>query len=202
MTKNNLYLIGFPQSIMVREIANSLDHGAYEIKMIEPGRFLAGETKTTDLHLVCVTRDMHLRKTIVDKLNHGPYSRYTYIHPSSVISPDAVIGAGSFIAAFALVGAKCRVGDHCIVNPYCLVGHLSDLGEGSIMNPFSAISGSTNVGKFCKLGIRSTAIDKISMTDFVELAAASTLTKSVEQSGFYVGSPARRRIQDAQPDFV
>jgi UDP-3-O-[3-hydroxymyristoyl] glucosamine N-acyltransferase len=54
------------------------------------------------------------------------------------------------------------------------------------------IAGSTNIGKYCLLGIRSTVIDKLEICDNVVVGAGSLVTKNITAPGNYVGSPARK----------
>jgi UDP-3-O-[3-hydroxymyristoyl] glucosamine N-acyltransferase len=54
------------------------------------------------------------------------------------------------------------------------------------------IAGTTSIGKYCKLNMRSTVIDHLTVCDYSEIGAGAMLTKSVDIPGVYIGTPARR----------
>ena len=147
--------------------------------------------------MVCVARDMQLRKSIIQRLTAGSYQRYTFIHDSSIQGKNTHIGQGCFVGPMVMVASDAAIDNDCILSPYCMVSHRSRLGAGSIMQPYSMLAGSSSTGECCKLNIRSSVIDNTRVADFVELGAGALVTKDIAGPGFYLGQPARKRIEHA-----
>jgi UDP-N-acetylbacillosamine N-acetyltransferase len=82
----------------------------------------------------------------------------------------------------------------CVLGPYSMISHNSTIGQGSIVHPGVLIAGSTQIGRYCLLGIRSTVLDKLKICDDVVIGAGSLVTKNISTPGNYVGSPARRAM--------
>jgi UDP-3-O-[3-hydroxymyristoyl] glucosamine N-acyltransferase len=69
---------------------------------------------------------------------------------------------------------------------------MSTVGDGCLFNPAVAIAGSCTIEKHCKFNLRSSVIDKISISAGAEIGAGSMVTKNIDSPGMYVGTPARR----------
>jgi UDP-3-O-[3-hydroxymyristoyl] glucosamine N-acyltransferase len=189
----NIALIGFADAVFVRDLTNLLSDPSRHIVVIEPTQFLTMSEPQHQGYLICVNRDMSLRKQLVDHLETHKFPEFTYVHPSAIVLPDCKIGSGTFIGPFCFLASKAVVEDHCIVSPYSMISHLSAIGKGTVIQPGTIIAGTVNVGKYCKFNLKASVIDNIDIADNTEIAAVSTITKPVtEPNGFYVGTPARR----------
>lgn len=54
-----------------------------------------------------------------------------------------------------------------------------------------AVAGFAEIGEQCFVGINSTIIDGIKITDNTQIGAGTVVIKSIEKSGLYVGNPAK-----------
>lgn len=191
--KSKIALVGFPEAIFIQDLKNQISSDHHDVSVIHPDDFVASSIPDHDGYMICVTRDMTLRASLVEHcLRHG-FPGFTFVHPSAVVFADAVIGAGCFVGPFAFVASRAEIDDHCLINPYVMVSHVSHVGQGSVLHPGTMVAGTTKIGKYCKFNFKSAMLDDLDMADFTEVGANSLITKSItEEYGMYVGTPARR----------
>lgn len=70
------------------------------------------------------------------------------------------------------------------------IGHNVHIGANSFICGQAGVAGSTQIGRYCRFGGRSGALDHIEIGDHVDVAANSVLTRSVPARGVYAGFPA------------
>jgi UDP-3-O-[3-hydroxymyristoyl] glucosamine N-acyltransferase LpxD len=70
------------------------------------------------------------------------------------------------------------------------IGHNVHIGANSFICGQAGVAGSTRIGRYCRFGGRSGAVDHIEVGDHVDVAANSVLTRSVPSHGVYAGFPA------------
>lgn len=192
-TTNKIALIGFADAVFVRDLTNLLNDPSRHIVIIEPNQFLTMQEPHYQGYLVCVNRDMELRQQLVVHLETYNFPKFTFVHPSAIVLPDCKIGSGSFIGPFCFLASNAVVEDHCIVSPYSMISHQSIVGKGTVIQPGTIIAGTVCVGEYCKFNLKSSVIDNIDIANKTEVAAVSTITKTItDPGGFYVGTPARR----------
>ena len=61
------------------------------------------------------------------------------IHPSAVVEDGAVIGAGASVGAFSLIGPEVTLASGVDIRSHVVVTGWTDIGEGTIVFPFSSI---------------------------------------------------------------
>lgn len=188
---SNIVIVGFEEATITRDFCNLISQ-THTVTVLHPDELLAGKYSVGSKFLISVTRDKDLRQLLIEYLDVHNLQRATYIHPSAVIDSQAVINGGVFIGPFASVFNQATIYKDCILGPYSMISHRASLGQGSIMHPGAMIAGSTNVGRYCLFGIRSTVIDKLEICDNVVVGAGSLINKNILESGNYVGTPARR----------
>lgn len=118
------------------------------------------------------------------------------------------IGENSFIGPFVeiqkqvLIGARTKVQSHSFVCELvtigndCFIGHgvmfINDLfSEGGPANGDKTKWKLTNVGNNVSIGSNATILP-ISICDNVVIGAGAVVTKNINQSGIYVGNPAKK----------
>lgn len=192
MPTNEVIIVGFSQAATVVDMHEHIGATVPQCHVVSAQDFLDNRSPRDTAHIIAVGLDLDLRRELVDHADRGRYQLFTYIDPTSRVSPTAHISSGCFIAPFCFVAAGAHLAGHVIMAPYCMVNHNSRIGRGSILHPASAVAGSTSIGEFCRLSLRSTVIDHLSICDHVQLGANGLLTKSITEPGRYLGSPARR----------
>lgn len=188
-------LIAFQNASLAKDIKFFISNTTLRpIEVLSPEIFLQQGSCEMYPHLVCVNKDMALREKIVDKINREGYQKFTYVDPRAAIIGDLDIGAGCFIGPFVTVASDSKIQEDCIVSPYCMISHRAVIGIGTVMQPHAMVAGTSTVGRYCKLNVKSTVLDNLSICNHVELGANALVTKNLSDPGFYLGSPARKKI--------
>jgi sugar O-acyltransferase (sialic acid O-acetyltransferase NeuD family) len=119
---------------------------------------------------------------------------FTFIHPTAIISQnfDVVIGEGSFIGANSIITTNIKIGNHAILNRANHIGHDCIIGDYLSMMPGSVISGDVNIGNNVYLGTNASIREKLSVHSFSVIGMNSCVIKHIEESGVYVGVPAKK----------
>lgn len=185
-------LLGFEQSTLTNDIANTIGKSNSNVTIVHPEQFLQYGGTTTVEYIVTVSLDLDLRQQVIEKLDQDQLLRATFVHSTAVVDATAEVLPGTWIGPFASLFYQSIVGKDCMIAPYSMVGHRSQIGHSCLINPGSLIAGSTKIGNRCTLGLRSTVIDKLDICDQVYIGAGSMVTKSISEPGRFVGSPARR----------
>ena len=194
MTISKITLIGFEQASIIHDLAHMINAQGMVAEILHPDEFFKNNFESGSHFMVTVTRELVLRKAIVDKLDNDNLLRYTFVHPLAYIDPTATIGEGTFIAPFCAVAYNATVGKDCTMGPYSMISHKSHIGNGSLIHSGAMVAGSTTIGQYCLLNLRCSVIDKLDICDEVSVGAGSLVTKSIDNPGHYVGSPARRVV--------
>lgn len=197
MTDNQLQikLIGFHAAALLKDLLYFIGQDPRKtIEVVSPDVFLDQGSHSEYHHMVCVTKDMDLRETVVSEIGRRGYKKFTYVDPRATIIGDPKIGDGCFVGPFVTVASDSKVQDDCILSPYCMVSHRAVIGTGTIMQPHSMVAGTSTVGRYCKLNVKSAVLDHLSICDRVELGANALVTKDLTEPGFYLGAPARKKI--------
>lgn len=119
------------------------------------------------------------------------YPFYSFIHPNSYIDNKALVGRGVVICPGVVIDQRAVIEDNVFLYNSVSIAHDSKVGAHSFIAPNVAVAGFVAVGKCCNLGINTTVIDNIKIHDNVQTGGGTVITKNIEQSGLYVGNPAR-----------
>jgi sugar O-acyltransferase (sialic acid O-acetyltransferase NeuD family) len=114
------------------------------------------------------------------------------IHSSAYIDKSVVLGKGIFILPNCTLDSGVRLGNCVLLNTGVVIAHDSYVDNFSFLAPAVAMAGYILVGKRCFLGINTTVIDNIQITDDTQTGGGSVITKNITEKGLYVGVPARK----------
>jgi UDP-3-O-[3-hydroxymyristoyl] glucosamine N-acyltransferase len=188
-------LIGYAPSTLTQEAYHFLSQEHSEqVFILEPNQFVELDNKQQYQYGVAFTLDQQLRKHIIDMVDNQDLDCIRYVHDTVVCyTPDVstVIGRGSFVSPFSTLLLGSKIGNHCIVETYCLISHYSELGNNVQMHSGTMIAGRTQIGNDCVFNFRSSVLNALTLCDGIEVGATSTVTKNLERTGRYVGTPAR-----------
>lgn len=135
-----------------------------------------------------------VKKAVVDKLReYGHVHFATLVDPSVICSRWVDIGEGSIVCAGTILTTDIRIGKHVIINLDCTVGHDAVIGDYTTIYPSVNISGNVTVGEGVELGTGVQIIQGKRIGDRTVLGAGAAVVKNIEESGTYVGVPARRK---------
>lgn len=115
----------------------------------------------------------------------------TIIHSSCWVDSTAQIADGSVVFPRSVVDVRAQISENTVINIDCTVSHDTVVGCHSFLSPRVAVAGFTEIGSRCILGINSTIIDSIKLTDDVRVGAGTIVIGDLEEPGLYVGNPHR-----------
>lgn len=116
---------------------------------------------------------------------------WNYISPNAYVN-NLTLGTGNFICAGVIITTDVKIGNHVHLNLQTTIGHDSVLGDFVTTAPSVNISGNVTIGKGVYLGTKSCIREKISICDNVVLGMNAGVVSDIEESGVYVGTPAKK----------
>lgn len=146
-----------------------------------------------DVWCVCAVGSAKIRKKIIDKVSNFKNVHFaTLIDPSVLCSKRIKIGEGSILCAGTILTVDITIGNHVIINLDCTVGHDVKMSDYITLYPSVNVSGNTTIGKFVELGTGAQIIQGKTIIDNTIIGAGAVVVKDINESGTYVGSPAKR----------
>lgn len=136
-----------------------------------------------------------LRFEMVNKLPENT-KYFTWVHPTALImGNDVEIGKGSFVGAYSILTTNIKIGEHAILNRNNHIGHDCVIGSFFSAMPGSVVSGNVTIFDCVYLGNNSSVKEKTSIHSLVTIGMNAAVVNSIEQSGVFVGVPAKRLIK-------
>lgn len=135
--------------------------------------------------------DNEIRKLIQKKLIANNFKLVVLIHPSAVVSTTAGIGRGTVIMANSVVGIGSVIGEGCIINTGATVDHDCKIEDYAHISPGVHLAGGVEIGEKSWIGIGSSIINNLKITNNCILGAGSVIINDISDSGTYVGTPAK-----------
>lgn len=155
------------------------DHGEYE-KYVD------------DYDFIVAIGNNKIRKLIMTKLENINASLGILIHPSAVIGCDVSLGVGTVVMAGAIINTSTQIGKGCIINTGSTIDHDNFIEDYVHISPGVKVAGGVTIGMNSWIGIGSTIINNKSICADVMVGAGTVVIKDIDESGTYVGCPARR----------
>jgi sugar O-acyltransferase (sialic acid O-acetyltransferase NeuD family) len=116
----------------------------------------------------------------------------TIIHSSSYIDKTVSIGKGTVIFPGCTIDMHVKIGNNCLFYNGCIIAHDSKISSNSIFSPGVKIAGFCDLGINTTLGIGTIVSDNITITNDVKTGAGAVVVKNLNESGVYIGIPARK----------
>ncbi len=135
--------------------------------------------------------DPNTRRKVVNGLPNETTFK-TLIHPSAVVSDWVDVGPGSIITAGCVVTTDITLGAHTQLNLLTTVGHDAVAGDYFTTAPGAKISGSCHFGERVYIGTNAAVRQGIRICDDVTVGMGAMVIRDIDESGVYVGSPAKR----------
>lgn len=149
----------------------------------------SSEAGHLDADLIIGIGNADIRKRIQESV---PKERLaTLIHPSAVLAEDVVLGAGTVVMAGAVINSGARIGNGCIINTCSSVDHDCILGDYVHIAVGSHLCGTVIVGSQTWIGAGAIVSNNISVCSNCMIGAGAVIVKNIEESGIYIGVPAR-----------
>jgi len=135
-------------------------------------------------------KHLSVRKELFEKLN-GKVPFGNIIHTSVWKDQTAQVGAGCVIYPCCKLDANVVVKANTILNIACTIAHDTVIESHSFLSPRVAVAGFVTILQECIIGINSTIIDHIKITNKVQIGGGTVVIKSINKEGLYVGNPHR-----------
>ena len=116
----------------------------------------------------------------------------TVIHPNTWIHSSVKIGCGTVVFAGSVLQPDTKIGQHSIINTSASVDHDCVIGDFCHVAPGCHIAGGVKIGDEVFLGIGTSVIPYVSIVSNTVIGAGATLIENIDNTGVYVGTPARR----------
>ena len=133
-----------------------------------------------------------VRSELFYRIKEGKGNIVSLIHPAATISDSVSIGQGVVVMAGAVVNNSAVIKDGVIINTCSSVDHDCVLGEFVHVAVGANVAGTVKIGGHSWIGAGATIINNINICDNCMIGAGTVAIKNIEESGTYVGSPARK----------
>lgn len=134
--------------------------------------------------------DPHVRRQIVGQL--PPATSYaTAIHPDATIAESVQIGVGCVVAAGARLSVDVTLGDHVQVDQNATIGHDSNVGSFTRLNPAACVSGGVQIGEGGYIGAHAAVLQNLRLEAQATVGAGAVVVRDVAQYTTVKGVPAR-----------
>jgi len=118
---------------------------------------------------------------------------FSFIHPSAqVLDKDLEIGEGSIICAGCVLTTNIKIGKHAHLNLHTTIGHDCRIGDYFTTAPGVKVSGNCKIYDCVYIGTNASIKEKISIHSLVTIGLNAGVTNHIEESGVYVGTPAKK----------
>jgi sugar O-acyltransferase (sialic acid O-acetyltransferase NeuD family) len=118
---------------------------------------------------------------------------FSFIHPSTqILGNDVKIGKGSIVCAGCILTTNIIIGDHAHLNLQTTIGHDCVIGDYFTTAPGVKISGNCKIYSCVYVGTNASIKEKISIHSFVTIGLNAGVVKDIEDTGIYVGTPAKK----------
>lgn len=129
---------------------------------------------------------LDFRFKLFNDLKENGYSFFTFIHESVVLGEDVNIEEGAIIFPGAIIDNGVTIGVNSLINSGAIIAHDSHIEGHTFVAPGVNIAGFVKIGKRCFIGIGTTIIDHLNITDDVVLAANTLVLKDITEKGKYI----------------
>ncbi len=132
-----------------------------------------------------------------NKLRENLYNEYqeyiiSLISKNAYLGYDSEVGNGTFIANNVHLGPSVKVGKGCIINTHAVLDHEVFIGDFTHVSVNATLCGKVKVGSNVFIGAGAVIKDSITICDNVIIGAGAVIIKNIDESGIYVGCPAKK----------
>lgn len=114
------------------------------------------------------------------------------IHPNAVVAEEVRIAEGTVVMAGAVINPGVRIGRGCIVNTASSIDHDCKIGDFCHIAVGVHLCGTVEIDSNAWIGAGSTISNNVYICSNVTIGAGAVVIKDIEESGTYIGVPAKR----------
>jgi sugar O-acyltransferase (sialic acid O-acetyltransferase NeuD family) len=152
---------------------------------------LIKEGKIQNLLIGIGYKHMQKRKTLFEQFS-TLISFPNIIHSTCYIDKTTLIGDGNILLPGCIIDRGCTIGDNIFFNPGTIIAHDCCIQSHSFFGAGVNISGFVKSGSCCFFGTGTSTRDNITIGDNISTGAGAVITKSIKESGIYIGIPGRQ----------
>lgn len=116
----------------------------------------------------------------------------TIIASTAYVSKYAEIQEGTIIMHGAFLNAGVKVGQNCIINTKAIIEHDAQVGNNCHISTNAILNGDVFVSDNCFIGSSTVMYQGIKIAENTLIGANSTVGKSIDKGGIYLGNPLRK----------
>lgn len=186
LLQNKYAPVGFIDDFNERKTFQGLDI----LGKIDDVETLYKRNKFDCLFVAIGYKHLSLKQELLKQFAHIPFA--TIVHPTSVIEQSAEIAQGVLTYAFAYIGFGSKVCKGSVINVYSYLPHDNLVKECTFLSCGVNMGGKVTIGERSFIGVGSTISDNLTICDDTLIGAGTVVIKDIEESGTYVGCPARK----------
>ena len=133
-----------------------------------------------------------LRRSIAERASRAGLEFPVVVSPAALVNEGVFLGAGTVVLDGAVVNVGAKIGAFGIVNTNSTVEHDCRLGDYVHIAPGATLSGGVRIGDDVLVGAGAVVVQSVSVCSGVILGAGTVVIDDIEESGTYVGNPARK----------
>lgn len=135
-----------------------------------------------------------LRRSFAEKIELAGGTLATLVHSKAVVADGVSIGSGTAIMAGAVVNVAAVIGKGCIINTCSSVDHDCKIADFVHIAVGAHIAGTVSIGENTFIAAGVTIINNVDVCSDCIIGAGAVVVNDIENSGTYVGVPARKVI--------
>lgn len=151
-----------------------------------------GEFENFNCNFIVAIGNPVTRQCVQLQLEAAGKTIVTLIHPNAVTGENVSIGIGTVVMAGAVINPGARIGKGCIINTCSSVDHDCQLADFVHVAVGAHIAGTCTIGEGTWIGAGATVINNVHICGNCMIGAGAVVIKKIEESGTYVGVPAKR----------
>lgn len=133
-----------------------------------------------------------LRKDLYIKLKKKGARISSVISPFAKVSKHSQIGEGTIVMHGVKINADAVIGENCIINTNANIEHDCTIGSHVHVSTSAVLNGCCVVGDESFIGSNSVLLNGADIGFSVIIGAGSVVTKSILDTGVYIGSPCHK----------
>jgi len=149
----------------------------------------------TDIHVAIGFGSPAISNKVVSYLKQkNPNINFpNLIHPNVTGDWDNIkINEGNIICSGCSLTTDITIGSFNLLNLNVTIGHDSNIQDYNVINPSANISGAVTLEGQSLIGTGTQILQNIFIKSCAVIGAGSVVTKSIRESGVYVGVPAKK----------
>lgn len=137
-------------------------------------------------------KDPTIRKEVAERVKNAGGKFATIIATDAYVSKYAEVGEGTIIMHRAFLNAEAKVGKHTIINTFTNLEHEVVVGDFCHLSTGVMVCGNAKIDNDVFIGSQSVVNQGVHVICSSIIGSMTCVNKSIEQTGTYVGNPAKK----------